>query len=145
MKKMILPLLMLMFSSQAFASAFDSLNDQKLQGEAYSKLLSEAQNITISGDIHEGEKLTTILKAAEDYHAEMLDLLERGESIEDMKSPVSSVDTQCKINAQKTGAECIVFINFKPLGETAIIFSVELNEKQEVISISNRAEISRGA
>lgn len=145
MKKFVLSLAVILFSQHIFASAFDSIADQNLQNEAYAKLLSAADKVVISGDIHSYETLPSILKVVEDYNAELLDLLFRGEDIEKMNSNVSKIDIQCKKNEAKTAAECILFITFKPLGETAVTFSVELNEKQEVISVGNTAYVSRGS
>lgn len=144
MKKLLLSVVVFLFTHQVFASVFDSVADQKLQNEAYAKLASAADRVAISGDIHSYETLTSILKVVEEYHTELFDLLARGEDIENMKSRVSHIDIQCKKNQAKTAAECVLFINFKPVGETAVTFTVELNEAQEVIAVGPTAQISRG-
>lgn len=140
--------LSLLFTTQAHASAFDSLADQELQASAYSLLLKNADNISLRGDIHEGEKLASILANVENYTRELEEVLMNGGDIEkDMKSNVDHFDIKCiklqnPIAAQN--AQCTLIIQYKPLGETGVRFLVGLDSEGKAASIGETADVMRG-
>ncbi len=135
----------LAFSAQAFASAFDSLEDQKLQGEAYSLLVKNADSIRLTGDVYSNERLSTIVGKVEDYYRELEDVLMVGGDIEtDMKSNISHVDTQCEIAKDSRSAKCDLIIAYLPLGETTVRFHVTLDETKVPVAIDSTAEVFRG-
>lgn len=135
-------------TTQAHASAFDSLADQELQASAYSLLVKNADSITLRGDIHEGEKLTSILAKVEEYNRQLEEVLMNGGDIEkDMKSNVDHTDVKCvKLQSPIAGqnAQCTLIIQFKPLGEIGVSFLVGLDSAGNAATIGDFAEVSRG-
>lgn len=132
------------FATQASASAFDSLNDQKLQEQALTLLEQNAGSMRMSGDVHSHEKLTDILAKVQAYNDEILTRLSEGRDLEDMKSAVSHTDTKCTVDQGGRSAVCNLLITFRPLGETNVRFYVDLDESGNAVGISNTADISRG-
>lgn len=147
---MIRPLiaLSLMLSSQAHASAFDSLADQELQASAYSLLVKNADSITLRGDIHEGEKLSSILAKVTEYTSQLEEVLMNGGDIEkDIKSNIDHTDVKCvKLQNPIAGqnAQCTLIIQFKPMGETGVRFLVGLDSAGNAATIGDFAEVMRG-
>lgn len=143
---MIRPLiaLSLLISTQAYASAFDSLADQELQASAYSQLVKNAANMRLRGDIREGEKMTSIVNEVEDYNHELEEILMNGGDIEkDMKSNIDHTDVKCvKIQSQR--AQCDLIIQYKPLGETTVRFVVGLDSEGKAVGVSGMADVMRG-
>lgn len=138
----------LLLSTQAHASAFDSLADQDIQASAYSLLVKNADKITLRGDIHEGEKLTTILASIEDYNRQLEEVLMNGGDIEkDIKSNIDHTDVKCsKLPVPTAGqnTQCNLTIQFKPLGETTVRFLVGLDSENKAITIGEIADVMRG-
>lgn len=135
----------MILSTQAFASAFDSLDDQKLQGEAYSLLVKNADSIRLTGDVHSHERLSTIIDKVEAYYRELEEVLMAGGDIEtDMKSNISHVDTQCKVAEGSQSAKCDLTIAYIPLGETTVRFTVTLDETKTPVAVDAMAEVFRG-
>lgn len=136
--------LSLLISTQAYASAFDSLADQELQASAYSLLLKNAGSMKIRGDISAGEKLAPIVNQVEEYNQELAEVLMNGGNIEtDMKSNIDHTDVKC-IKAQNQTAQCDLIIQYKPLGETTVRFTVGLSSEGKAASISETADVIRG-
>lgn len=143
---MIRPLiaLSLLISTQAYASAFDSLADQELQASAYSQLVKNAANMGLRGDISAEEKLISIVNAVEDYNHELAEVLMNGGDIEkDMKSNIDHTDVKC-VKVQGQTAQCDLIIQYKPLGETTVRFMVGLNSEGKATSVSGMADVMRG-
>lgn len=140
--------LSLLVSTQAHASAFDSLADQELQTSAYSLLVKNANSIGLSGDIHKGEKLTSILAQVEDYNHQLGEVLMNGGDIEkDIKSNIDHTDIKCvKLENSVAGnsAQCDLIIQYKPLGETTVRFVVVLDSEGKAAGIGGNAEVMRG-
>lgn len=136
--------LSLLISTQAYASAFDSLADQELQASAYSLLLKNADNMKIRGDISADEKLASIVNEVEAYNQELTEVLMNGGNIEtDMKSNIDHTDVKCvKIQSQR--AQCDLTIQYKPMGETTVRFTIGLNSEGKATSVSDVADIIRG-
>ena len=61
-------LMSFVFATQASASAFDSLNDQKLQEQALTLLEQNAASMRLTGDVRPEEKLTEILAKVQAYN-----------------------------------------------------------------------------
>jgi hypothetical protein len=145
MRKYFIGLVVLLASQGAFASAFDSLNDQELQEASYKLLVLNKDKISISGDIRSDETLSSILLDVEKYNQSIEELLSGGGDLEtELKSNISSVDAKCALNSEKSAANCNLTITFFPLGETSILYSVGLDKNQKAVSISSRAEVVRG-
>lgn len=143
-KSLIALVLPFVFATQAHASAFDSLNDQKLQEQALTLLEKNASSMRMSGDVHDNEKLTDILDKVKAYHDEILKRLEEGRDLENMESAISNVDTKCQIQAGEKTADCTLFISYRPLGETGIQFTVLLDAEKNAVDIVGGALVSRG-
>ena len=136
--------LSLLISTQAYASAFDSLADQELQASAYALLLKNAGNMKIRGDISAGEKLVTIVNEVEEYNQELAQVLMDGGNIEtDMKSDIDHTDVKC-VKVQSQTAQCDLIILRKPMGETTVRFMVGLNSEGKAASVSDAADVMRG-
>ncbi|MFV8257440.1 metalloproteinase domain-containing protein [Bdellovibrio bacteriovorus] len=137
-------LMAFVFSTQAFASAFDSLNDQKLQEQALTLLEQNADTMLIDGDVRPDEKLTDILAKVQAYNDEILTRLAEGQNLEDMTSSVSHTDTKCSVQKSGRTAVCNLLITYRPLGETNIRFTVDLDDAGNAVGISNTADVTRG-
>ncbi|GEM_PF-2044364 len=141
--RVLLTVASLFLAVQAHASAFDSLNDQKLQGDAYDLLKSQSENVRLVGDVHADEKLSAILAQVDDYEREMLEVLQNGGDIEkDMKSSIRLVDNECKVTGAR--ATCDLTITYRPIGETTVRFTVTLDETQKPVAVDGIAEVFRG-
>lgn len=147
---MIRPLiaLSLLISTQAHASAFDSLADQELQTSAYSLLVKNAGSIGLNGDIHKGEKLASIVGEVEEYNRQLGEVLMNGGDIEkDIKSNIDHTDIKCvKLENSVAGkaAQCDLIIQYKPLGETTVRFLIVLDSEDKAAGIGGAAEVMRG-
>lgn len=137
-------LMSFVFSTQAFASAFDSLNDQKLQEQALTLLEQNAASMRLTGDVRAEEKLTEILAKVQAYNDEILTRLSEGQDLENMTSAVSHTDTKCSIDHGGKSAVCNLLISYRPLGETNVRFHVDLDDAGNAVGISNTADITRG-
>lgn len=141
-------LLPFVFATQAHASAFDSLNDQKLQEQAMKILARNASAIDVlgevSGDVHADEKLVTTLKEIESHNEELLNKLAEGGDIENLESRIMQIDTKCKKQEGETSANCDLLITYRPLGEKNVNFKVFLDKTGDVIAIDKKVVISRG-
>lgn len=136
--------LSLLISTQAYASAFDSLADQELQASAYALLLKNAGNMKIRGDISAGEKLVTIVNEVEEYNQELAQVLMDGGNIEtDMKSDIDHTDVKC-VKVQSQTAQCDLIIQRKPMGETTVRFMIGLSAEGKAASVSDVADVMRG-
>lgn len=141
---MVLALPMLFATTQVQASAFDSLNDQQLQEQAYSLLENNAASIRMSGDVHDNEKLTDILSKVKARNEEIMKRLEEGRDLENLESPISNVDTKCEVQSDKKSADCTTFISYSPMGETGIQFKVILDAQGNAVDIVRNVLVSRG-
>ncbi|MGE9745865.1 metalloproteinase domain-containing protein [Bdellovibrio bacteriovorus] len=137
-------LMSFVFSTQAFASAFDSLNDQKLQEQALTLLEQNAASMRLTGDVRAEEKLTEILAKVQAYNDEILTRLSEGQDLESMTSAVSHTDTKCSIDQGGKSAVCNLLITYRLLGETNVRFHVDLDDAGNAVGISNTADITRG-
>lgn len=146
MLKMLFASLVVLFSiSQASASAFDSIKDQELQASAYGVLNKNAQTVGLEGDIKNGERLTDILKVVNAYTEELEEVILNGGDLEkDMKSNIQHIDIKCVRAANLETAKCALMIQFKPLGETAVEFTVKINAQDQAEEIIGNALVSRG-
>lgn len=144
LKGLIALALPLVLATQAHASAFDSLDDQKLQEQALSLLEQNKDSIRMTGDVHASEKLSDILGQIDKYNEEIMKRLEEGRDLEDMESNVSTVDTKCAIQKDEKTAQCDLLITFKPLGETNINFTVVLDSEKNAVSIVELVTVARG-
>lgn len=142
-KSLISLILPLVLASQAQASAFDSLNDQKLQEQAMALLKGNAAAIEMTGDVHPHEKLSDIIKEIDLYNEELLSRIADGQDIENMKSRIRSVDTKCIIQQSEKAALCDLMIIYR-LGDQNINFKVLLNAENNAIAIENKVVVSRG-
>lgn len=143
-KSLIVLALPFIFAAQAHASAFDSLNDQKLQEQALTLLEQNAGNMTLSGDVLKTEKLTDILAPLKKFHEEVLKRLEEGRDLEDLESNISHTDTTCVIQKNQKTAVCDLLIAYNPMGETNVEFKVLLDKDKNAVAIIGGALISRG-
>ncbi|MEK2645552.1 metalloproteinase domain-containing protein [Bdellovibrio sp. BCCA] len=143
-KSLIVLALPFLFAAQAQASAFDSLNDQKLQEQAYTLLENNADSIRMSGDVHDSERLSDILGKIKAYNDEILKRLEEGRDIENLESPISNVDTKCQVQQDEKSADCTLFISYRPMGETGIQFTVLLDAQKNAVDIIRSVLVSRG-
>lgn len=143
-KSLIVLALPFLFAAQAQASAFDSLNDQKLQEQAYTLLENNADSIRMSGDVHDSERLSDILGKVKTYNDEILKRLEEGRDIENLESPISGVDTKCQIQQDEKSADCTLFISYRPMGETGVQFTVLLDAQKNAVDIIRSVLVSRG-
>lgn len=126
------------------ASLFDSLEDQLLQGSALQALRNQAQEIHLEGDVRAGEKIDGLLEKIDSYTRELEEALARGDSPEEMQSPVSNISNSCQRVAGLQSAKCTLLISFKPLGETALTYQALLDSEGKVIGVQSRVYVSRG-
>lgn len=147
-KKIMLLMLPLVFAVQAQASAFDSLNDQKLQSQAVRLLFQNGAAIDalgeVTGDVRVGEKIMDTVKEIEAHNEEFLNTLGDGGDIENLKSRIAAVDTKCVKQSNAKAAICDLLITYKPLGEKNVQFKVFLNASGDAVTIDQKVVISRG-
>jgi len=128
-----------LFASSDLANKLsDNFTNQSLE-----ILAKNSSNIQLSGDISKNESLRSILEYFATYLSE--GLVFDGES-HPLKNKIKGFQADCAINKnQQAAAICILIIQYKPRGETAISFGVNLDQNQMPVSIlENKADISRG-
>lgn len=132
-------------TSLVLANAFLSQNQQKLTASAMSLLHSKAKVLMYEGDVRPGDKLDSFFQAMKEYEEEILEKLQNGESIENLKSSILNIVDECHMIAPTNMAQCQLRVNFKPLGETTLIFKVVVGENFEVTEIQdNKVNVIRG-
>ena len=89
---------------------------------AYRLLNENAAHLILTGDVSADEKLSDILETVK---------VAAGHSL-------SCTDSSAQV------ARCTLFIEHRPLGETAVIFEIRLDESQMPKRIMGDVEISRG-
>ncbi len=119
-------LLAVMISVLALSATAQENNVETPFHEKAAQLLEKnAGRIKLNGDVHKGERLTTILNRTR------------------AQSEASSV--YCEMFPRGIAARCMVVIAHRPMGETALTFYVSLdkNKMPETI-MENRVNVSRG-
>lgn len=145
LKKIAVCIILMAMSLQVQASAFDSLEMQKLQEQSIELLRQQADQdrITMQGDVHPGEKLSDIFRAIDAYYDELFDAINFGIGLDELTSPIQGVETKCAIHSKKV-AICELIITYRPLGETYIEFIVNLDSSQKAVSVKPIVDVSRG-
>lgn len=132
-------------TSLVLANAFLSQNQQKLTSSALKLLESQLETVSYEGDIHPGENMKGLFVDIKNYENELLEKLQNGESIENLKSPVRSIHDECHMIESTQTAQCQLIVSYKPLGETALTFKVQVGEDFEVTAVEkNTVSVSRG-
>ena len=143
--KSVVVTMILSSTSLVLANAFLSQNQQKLTASAMKLLDSKSQELIYEGDVHSGDKLQGLFQSMKEYEAEILEKLQNGESIENLKSSILNIIDECHMIAPTNTAQCQLMVNFKPLGETTLRFKVLVGENFEVTEIlDNKVNVIRG-
>ena len=129
----------------SFAADAIDYKQQDFTTQAFELLVKNVDSIKLEGDIKPGEKLKPILDELGDFLAAHIFLF-AGDDPEDYKGPIKSFTADCKQASERSlSAKCELFIQYKPLGETGIIFYIGLDKDKKPQSIlNNRVQISRG-
>ncbi|MCE3010890.1 MAG: hypothetical protein LW875_09785 [Proteobacteria bacterium] len=148
MRKWILIVGVLFVSHASFAHgvAQSQKADEKLVGKIYQTLvtLAASDKIEMVGDVHRHEKLKDILQEANALIIDGLQSLLGGE-FEERERGVKDLRMACQLNSLKTSANCELTIQYRPIGETSILFDALLEENGNKISIlGNQVEVLRG-
>jgi hypothetical protein len=110
--------------SQASATSF---SDQALQ-----LLFKNAEQIQLSGDVHADDKLQPILSYLQDF-------------ISGKKNYIKQFSHQCYPSQDSLTALCDLIIDYDPIGETGVSYTVSVDANNSPIAIkNNRAEVARG-
>lgn len=145
MKNLLLTILITFIGSASFAANETDYKQNDLNTLAFELLIKNVDSVKLEGDIKPGEKLKPILDELGDYLAAHIFLM-MGDDPEDYTGPIRNFSADCKqLTDRSLSAKCELFIQYKPIGETGIIFYVGLDKDKKPQSIlENRVQISRG-
>ena len=145
MKNLLLTILVTIIGTASFAANETDNKQQDLNTQAFELLIKNVDIIKLEGDIKPGEKLKPILDELGDYLAAHIFLM-MGDDPDDYTGPIKSFSADCKqLTEPARSAKCELFIQYKPIGETGIVFNVGLDKDKKPQSIlENRVQISRG-
>ena len=120
MKKFILFSIVSLISVASYC--LSEVKSEMFARRAFNLLQANAGHLTLKGDVNSTEKLTEIL---------------------DTVKTSSSHSVSCAENSVEVST-CTLFIEHKPVGETAVTFEVRLDENSMPKRIMGDVEISRG-
>jgi hypothetical protein len=146
MKKLMMSVLVVLFSLNAFSQDPATAKDKKdeFMNQALEVLVKDADKITMIGDVHPHEKLKAILEEGLEPLINDLASFFGGDDDDEYKGRVKEFTASCE-EPVKSAAECQIFITYKPIGETGISFSVGLDKDGKPSHIlQNRVTVSRG-
>lgn len=145
MKNLLLSTLVTVIGSASIAANKADHKQQDFNTLAFELLVKNVDVVKLEGDIHPGEKLKPILDELGDYLAAHIFLM-MGDDPEDYTGPIRDFSADCKTLSERAlSAKCELFIQYKPIGETGIVFYVGLDKDKKPQSIlENRVQISRG-
>lgn len=139
MKKIILATVVSLTAAVSFAQLVSPSHEFSVK--AAKLLLKNSKNISLTGDVRQNERLSPIL-------FEVRRFIQSGGSdsaVNLSNSRVKSVDNTCEIFPRGIAAKCILTIQYRPLGETSVLYVVGLdNNKMPATIMENRADVSRG-
>lgn len=117
---------------------------EDFNAQAMELLVKNIDSIKLEGDILPGEKLKPILDELGEFLASKFFPFFDDE--DDYTGPIKSFTADCKqLAGRNLSAKCELFIQYKPIGETGIVFYVGLDKDKMPQSIlENRVQISRG-
>lgn len=147
MKKFLLLSLIMVFSLNGLAIEKPEQIDQKKQdltNQSFELLIKNIDHIKLDGDIAPGEKLKPILDELGEFLGHAI-FSTMGDD-EKYDGRIKNFTADCSlVSERKSAAKCELFIEYKPLGETGILFYVGLDKENKPVSIlENRVSISRG-
>lgn len=145
MKNLLLAILMTITASASIAANDAEYKQQDLSNQAFELLVKNVDTVKLEGDIRPGEKLKPILDDLGDYLAAHIFII-MGDDPDDYTGSIKSFSADCKqLTERALSAKCELFIQYKPIGETGIVFYVGLDKDKKPLSIlENRVQISRG-
>ena len=145
MKNLLLSILITITGFTSLATNEAETKQQDITTQAFELLVKNVDTLKIEGDVNPGEKLKPILDELDDYLAAHIFLF-IGDEPENYKGPIKSFSANCKpLTERALSAKCELFIQYKPIGETGLVFYVGLDKDKKPQSIlENRAQISRG-
>jgi hypothetical protein len=145
MTKWLLSLTLMLAAQSSFAKVQKA--DDELVGKIYQTLVTLAQSdkIEMVGDVHRHEKLKDILEEASSFVYDAL-LALTGSQAEEKERIVKDLSMTCEVAASKSSAKCELIIQYKPMGETAILFEAILeNDGNKISILRNQVEVARGS
>lgn len=145
MKNLLLSILLTIIGSASFSANQMDSKQQDFNSLAFELLVKNVDIVKLEGDIKPGEKLKPILDELGDYLAAHIFLM-MGDDPDDYTGPIKDFSANCKqLSERNQSAKCELIIQYKPIGETGIVFYVGLdNDKKPQIILENRVQISRG-
>ena len=145
MKNLLLSILITIIGSASIATNETDTKQRDFTTQAFELLVKNVDTLKIEGDINPGEKLKPILDELGDYLAAHIFLF-IGDDPENYTGPIKSFSADCKqLTERALSAKCELFIQYKPIGETGLVFYVGLDKDKKPQSIlGNRVQISRG-
>lgn len=109
-------------------------------GKILNLLAENVDAINLDGDIHKGEKLRPILEDVADFLLTPI----LGDD-PDQSRGVRDLSISCHLKSKLNFADCMISIQYKPIGETSLLFSANLDSSQQPLSVlNNRIEVIRG-
>jgi hypothetical protein len=146
MKKLIMSVLVVLFSLNAFSQDQALVKEKKDQitNQALEVLVKDADKITMIGDVHPHEKLKAILEEGLEPLINTLASFFGGDDDDEYKGRVKEFTASCE-EPTKLAAKCQIFITYKPIGETGISFMVALDKDAKPTHVlENKVTVSRG-
>lgn len=146
MKNFVLSSIMVLFSLSSFANEPADQKKDDLTTKAFELLVKNQDKIKLIGNVAPKEKLKPILDDLGKYIVENMFAVLDGDD-QDYKGHIINFNADCKEPAaQSLSTECTLIIEYKPMGDTAIVFQVGLDKDKNPVSIlRNKAEVLRGS
>jgi len=144
MKKLILSSLIVFFSTAGFAQ--NEIATSELTSQALELLIKNQDALKMEGNISPGEKLKSLIDDWGSFVGELQSLAVDADASSDYTGNIKNFTAECvHLTSRELTAKCQLIIQYKPLGETGIMFHVDLDSNSKPKAIQgNRVEISRG-
>lgn len=144
MKNLLVSISVLFFGTGSFAANVVMHKLDDFNSQAIELLVKNVDSIKLEGDIFPDEKLKPILDELGEFL--VTKIFPFDDDPDDYKGPIKSFTADCKqLTVRGLTAKCELFIQYKPIGETGIVFYLGLdNDKRPQSILENRVRISRG-
>jgi hypothetical protein len=140
MKKYVLSLAITVLSTLAQGQTAVNNTSREFHEKVFKLMAKNVDSLSLDGDIRKGEKLRPILEDLAKYLINPL----LGEA-EDQNSSVRDLSISCQLIAIGGSSDCIISIQYKPIGETSLLFSILVDGNKEPIAFfRDRIEVVRG-
>ncbi len=145
MKHLALTILIAIIGFKSFAAESTDYKQQDFNTQAMELLVKNMDKMQLEGDIKPGEKLKPIIDDLLDFLAAKIFSIMDNDP-DDYKGHIKDLSADCKQTSDlNMSAQCVLIIQYQPMGETGISFYVGLDKDKKPGSIlNNRVQISRG-